>query len=90
MDIEPAGMLICLFSLGRTGWVRRLGTTFPPLPVGYSDVAFMAKGLQIIVVVPTSKAVTATTPGHDMIDLDPSPWGADPAMLARPLVTASD
>jgi len=42
------------------------------------------------VVVPTSKLVTTTIPGDDMIDFNAAPWWADPAMLTRPLITASD
>ena len=61
-----------------------------PLQVGYFDVAIMAKRLQIIVVVPTPEPVPTTIPWHDMIDLNPAPWRAPPAMLACPFVTASD
>ena len=77
-------------SLVSNVWRRRRGTPFLPLQVGNPDVAIVAKGLQIIVVVPASKQVTAAVPGHDVIDLDPTPFRAYTAVLARPLVAASN
>ena len=83
-------MLDLLIFPGRTARARGQGATFPPLQAGYSDVAIMAKRLQIIVVVPTPEPVTFTIPGQDMIDLNSAPWRAHPATLAGVLVTASD
>ena len=60
------------------------------LKVSNFDVALMTERFKIIVMVPTSKLVTATNPGDNMIDFDAAPWWADPAMLTRPLITASD
>ena len=53
-------------------------------------MAIVAKGLQVIVVVPAPKQVTAAVSGNDVIDLDPASFRAYTAMLARPLVAASN
>ena len=60
------------------------------LKVSNSDVALVTERFQIIVMVPTSKLVTTTIPGDDMVDFDAAPWRADPATLTPPLITASD
>ena len=60
------------------------------LEVSNFDVAGVAKGLQIIVMIPTPGAVTTTVSGHDVIDLNAAPRRADPTTLAPPFIPASD
>ena len=60
------------------------------MEVSNFDVACVAKGLQIIVMIPTTGAVATTVSGHDMIDFDAAPRRADPATSAPPLIPASD